>query len=144
MNKNISEEIIEIGDKEYTLFLNRTGLVAWEKATNLSQKSQEYQKFTNSSNKETLLENDSNPFEVFGDLDEEIEQITDMYAKFYWIVLYTHHKFSQTEARELFDKAVEEYGIDQLALLAQQMIEDINTDKITNNLKNLKALRPTK
>lgn len=146
MNKNVSEVVIEIGGKEYTLFLNRAGVVAWEKATNLKEKTKEYEKYRDLQ-KEVELTDDSNPFEIYGDLesmDEDIEEMTDVYAKFYWIVLYTHHKLSVSEAKTVFDTAVEEYGIGQLGELAQQMVEDTNTDKMTKNLKNLKALRPTK
>ena len=38
--KEFSKETIEIGGKEYTLFLNRAGIVAWEKFC------KEYQKKT--------------------------------------------------------------------------------------------------
>ena len=43
MNKKFSEEIIEIDGKEYTLFMNRQGVVNWEKITKLKEKSQKYQ-----------------------------------------------------------------------------------------------------
>ena len=33
MDKNFSEEIIEIDGKEYKLFINRIGIVNWEKMT---------------------------------------------------------------------------------------------------------------
>ena len=35
--KELSKEIIEVNGKEYTLFLNRKGLVAWEKITNATK-----------------------------------------------------------------------------------------------------------
>ena len=37
MNRNFSEEIIEIEGKEYKLFLNRAGIAIWEKTTKFSE-----------------------------------------------------------------------------------------------------------
>ena len=48
MDKNISEEKIEIGGVEYTLFLNRTGIVNWEKMTKLNKKAQKYNEMAQS------------------------------------------------------------------------------------------------
>ena len=59
------------------------------------------------------------------------------------MALFKNHNLSKQEAGELFDKALEEYGIDQLAELAQQMIETANKNN-NSNLKNLKALKSTK
>lgn len=51
MNNHISEEIIEIGGKEYTLFLNRKGITTWENKTNISSKALELQKKENARKK---------------------------------------------------------------------------------------------
>lgn len=62
-------------------------------------------------------------------------------------MLYTEHKLSVNQANELYDKAILEYGEEQLIELGRQMIEDTNMDKVSKNkenLKNLTALRPTK
>ena len=141
MNKNISEEIIEIDGKEYTLFVNRIGIVNWEKATKLASTIKNVQdKY--SKEDDVVFDDNCNPFESNYDIDDDEKELYDIYSKFYWMALYTHHKLSINEANDLFYKAIDEYGINQLAELAQQMIEAINTDN--RNLKNLKALKSTK
>ena len=68
--KELSKEIIEIGGKEYTLFLNRKGIVAWEKYTRQEEeKYQELQKKYASLDLDNIIENfdelddKTNPFE---------------------------------------------------------------------------------
>ena len=142
MNKNISEEIIEIDGKEYTLFINRTGIVNWEKATKLDSTAKEIeQKYKNNDN-EVVFDDNFDPFSSDNNIDEDEQKLYDAYSKFYWMALYKNHKLTIKEADELFYKAVDEYGINQLAELAQQMIESANTDN--TNLKNLKALKSTR
>lgn len=151
MNKNISEEIIEIGGKEYTLFLNRTGIVNWEKMTKLSEKAENYKELASNLQKveEVEITDETNPFEMYGDynedaLNEQIDEMKELYVKFYWIALYTHHKLSLTQVRELFDIAEEEYGLEQLGQLANQMVENANKDLVNKERKNLKALKSVK
>ena len=142
MNKKFSEEIIEIDGKEYTLFMNRQGVVNWEKYTKLGEKSEKYKnKYVDT--KEIELTDDFNPFGDNDTLEEDTQEMKDIYSKFYWIALYTNHKFKISEANELFEKAIEEYGLEQLADLAQQMLDNVNTNT-NQNLKNLKALKPKK
>ena len=146
MNKNFSEVIIEIDGKEYTLFVNRAGVTNWEKATKLKEKSKEYELKYMNVNQDSNYEfsDEINPLEGdFEDLDEDEKVLIDVYRKFYWMALYQYHKLSIKDASDLFDKALEEYGIEQLAELAQQILEDINTNN-NQNLKNLKALKSTK
>ena len=149
MNINVSEEIIEIGGKEYKLFLNRIGIVNWEKMTKLQEKSKEIQELTKKLEQESEIEltDDTNPFELYDTSEEEmnskIDEMTDIYAKLYWVMLYTHHKLSMSEAKKLFDEAVEEYGIEQISQLANQMIEQANKDNMGKPRKNLKALKST-
>lgn len=145
MNKSFSEEIIEIDGKEYTLFVNRIGVVNWEKATKLKDKSKYYEdKYANSDKEEYEFNDDINPFEGdMKDLEEDEKTLIDVYSKFYWMALYKNHKLSVADANSLFEKALEEYGIEQLADLAQQMLENINSNN-NKNLKNLKALKSTK
>ena len=146
MNKNFSEEIIEIDGKEYTLFVNRAGVTNWEKATKLKEKSKEYEKKYMNNNQDDNYEfsDEINPLEGdFEDLDEDEKVLIDVYRKFYWMALYQNHKLSIKDASDLFDKALEEYGIEQLAELAQQILENINSNN-NQNLKNLKALKSTK
>jgi len=153
--KELSKEIIEIGGKEYTLFLNRKGIVAWEKYTKQEEKKyQELQKKYASLDLDKIVNNfdelddKTNPFEgleEIDDMDSDKELIIKLYERLYWIMLYTEHKLSISEAKELYDQARKEYGDEQVVLLGKQMIDDVNNDPNQNeNLKNLKALRPKK
>lgn len=150
--KEFGKEIIEIDGKEYTLFLNRKGVITWEKLTNAIHKAEEIEnKYKNIENidsgKEIEIQDGDNPFEIAEEVklgfEDDSETMINMYKKLYWIMLYEEHKLDYKDVEILWDKAVEEYGVDQLAELAFQMIEDANTNKV-NNLKNLKALRPKK
>jgi hypothetical protein len=143
MNKKFSEEIIEIDGKEYTLFMNRQGVVNWEKITKLKEKSQKYQEKYIELNEDFELTDDFDPFQEDKTLEDDVNEMHDIYSKFYWIALYTNHKFTISEANKLFEKAMEEYGFEQLADLAQQMLDNVNTNT-NQNLKNLKALKPKK
>lgn len=148
MDKNISEEIIEIGGVEYTLFLNRTGIVNWEKMVKLNEKSKEYQNLANELTQDVEITDETDPFALYSDeevekLETQLESMKDLYLKFYWVALYTHHKLPISQVRTLFDEAIEEYGLDQLAELANQMLENANKDLINKKRKNLKALKST-
>ena len=154
--QEFSKEKIEIAGKEYTLFLNRKGILSWENITKASKRAEEAQErnkelFKNFSSDEPIEVSDNdNPFDYANDtelekLEAEIEQLKEIYVKFYWIALYENHKLSINETTELFKKAEEEYGLEQLINLANQMVEDANTNKYgTTEIKKLKALRPAK
>ena len=152
MNKNISEEIIEIGGKEYTLFLNRIGIINWERMVNLNDKADEFNqtaKELQEEQQEVEITDDTNPFEMYSDVNEDelnkqLNEMIDIYVKFYWVALYTHHKLTIGQVKELFNVAMEEYGIEQLSELANQMIETANSDLMKKERKNLKALKSTK
>lgn len=146
--KEFSQEIIEIDGVEYTLFLNRAGILAWEQ---YSQKENGYltssQKLYNeiSDEKEFEISDDTNPFEDAEKLLKGEESTIKTFKKMFWILLYTHHKLPLSKAEELFDKACEEYGREQVIALENQMVADANTDRVTNeSTKKLPALRPTK
>lgn len=150
--KEIGKEIIEIGGVEYTLFLNRKGIIAWEKYA--KEEAEIVRKLTQDIQNIKLegeIKEDTNPFEGLDILDntEESERVTTLYfQKLYWIMLYENHKFSFEKAKELYNEAVKEYGEEQLIQLGNQMLEDANSNIIQEEeqteLKNLKALRPTK
>ena len=138
--KEFSKETIEIDGTEYTLFLNRKGLVSWENITKVTQKADElknkYQETVKQLQDDKPIEvsDDANPFDFADDNAEDLskdeEELRNIYIKFYWIVLYENHKLTLSEATELFGKAEKEYGIEQLILLANQMIEDEHRDII--------------
>jgi len=146
-----SKEIIEIEGKEYTLFLNRQGIVALEKFTRQEKAQIEnLQKTYSEIEKGEFVEikDDTNPFEGLEDFSVNVSELQDkIYEKLFWIMLQTTQKISFSEARELYAKAKEEYG-SQVIALCDQMLEDANVDKVTveekKETKKLAALRPTK
>lgn len=154
--KNLSTEVIEIDGKEYTLFLNRKGVVAFEKYSKEEQeKIQKIQEKYKSSlealeNADCKIDDNTNPFEDLNDFDEietDIEVEKTIYIKIYWIMLYENHKLSLNAVKDLYEKACKEYGEDKVRQLADQMVEEINIAPKTeanDNLKNLKALKPKK
>ena len=150
--KEFSKEIINIAGKDYTLFLNRKGIVAWEKFAKeenrkMEEVQQRYNELFNGSNEE--ITDETNPFENIEDIENDSDNISNSYRKLYWIMLYENHKLSLTQVNELYDKAMEEYGEVQLIALATQMIEDANKNGLEEEedkkkLKNLPALKPRK
>ena len=152
--KEISIEKIEIDGIEYSLFLNRKGIVAWERITTLQKQAKEMQKkYENISTDYEPIEvrDGDNPFELteqenLDELETDTAKLRDIYVKFYWVALYEHHKLAISKVEELFKIAENEYGLEQIIELANQMIEDINSDKhgAKTKTKKLKALRPTK
>ena len=150
--KDFSKEIINIDGVDYTLFLNRDGIVTWEKLSNAMKKTSEIESHYKDglpSLEEMEIKDGDNPFELAkqqsSQLEKDEEMLTDMYIKFYWIMLYENHKLDLKDVKVLWEKAVQEYGIEQLIELGMQMLDDANRNKLENqNLKNLKALRPKK
>lgn len=150
--KSISEEIIEVDGKEYTLFLNRKGVVAWEKDTaevqsRLQELENKYSNFEEKIVSEKKKANDDNPFEGLDDVDgmeEDARLMHETFDSLYRIMLYTHHPMNRDKASEWYNKACEEYGEQQMMALGSQMISDMNVDTNQQELKKLKALRPTK
>lgn len=145
-----SKETISINGTDYTLFLNRKGIVAWEKYNKeikeeLEAKSSKYQGYVDGTT-EINLSDDANPFDGLDSIDEidnDRKLLTKVYKRLYWIMLYSEHKLLVSKAEELYDLACEEYGEEQVIDLAVQMIEEANIEK-NKNLKNLKALKPKK
>lgn len=157
--KEFSKEVIEIDGKEYTLFLNRLGVVAFERYTEQIQNGvidttekvkQLAEKY---SGQELEIKEDTNPFDdeflkESGELLERAEKhALEASRRLYWIMLYTEHKLSLEEAGKLYDTACQEYGREQVDALGMQMIEEVNSNKLDNEkkeLKNLKALHQPK
>lgn len=154
--QEFSKEKIEIAGTEYTLFLNRKGILSWENITKASKIAEEAQE----RNKDLIEKLDTdepikvadndNPFDYANDeeldkIEAELEKLKEIYIKFYWIALYENHKLSVSEVKDLFIEAEKEYGLEQLVNLANQMVEDANKNKYgTTEIKKLKALRPAK
>ena len=145
--KEFSKEIINIGGVDYTLFLNRKGVVAWENITKASRNKSNLEKTLSSINEEIIVKDGDNPFEISNaeELLSAENETKEYYAKLYWIMLYEEHKLDYSKVQELFEEAITEYGLDALAELAVQMMEDANKNQSeSNELKKLAALRPKK
>lgn len=146
-----SNEVIEIEGKEYTLFLNRAGVVAIEKFTREEKlKVENLQKIVDDVETGGIVEinDDTDPLAGLEDMVESSMIIQkNTYKKIFWIMLRTTQKIPFSEACRLYDAACQEYG-NQVDMLIEQMMSDVNVDRITpeenKNVKNLKALRPTK
>lgn len=147
--KEFSKEIINIDGVDYTLFLNRKGIVAWENITKATKRQNELRDKIKGlkSDEEIEIKAGDNPFEISGadDILEAEEQSKTYYKKLFWIMLYENHKLDYKDVEVLFDKAVTEYGYESLIELSLQMLEDANINQSENNeLKKLTALRPKK
>lgn len=146
-----SKETIEIEGKEYTLFLNRAGVVAIEKYTREEKKKVEnLQKIVSDVENGGIVQitDDTDPLAGLEDMVETSKNVQkDTYKKIFWIMLNTTQKIPYNEACRLYDVAYEEYG-NQVDKLLEQIMSDVNEDKTlpeeNKNVKNLKALRPTK
>lgn len=147
--KEFSKEIINIGGVDYTLFLNRKGIVAWESITKIMRRQSSLEEQVDKIKEDEVIEikDGDNPFEIShaDDIMSAEGETIEYYAKLYWIMLYENHPMDYSKAKELFNQAMEEYGLDALAELSVQMLEDANINKSENNeLKKLTALRPKK
>ena len=145
--KEFSQETINIGGVDYTLFLNRRGIIAWENITKAKRNKSRLEETVKDINQDIEIKEGDNPFEI-AKVDEVLsaeDETMEYYDKLYWIMLYENHKLDYSKVKELFKQAVEEYGIEALCELAIQMIEDANRNMNENKeLKKLAALRPKK
>lgn len=157
--KEFSKDTIEIDGKEYTLFLNRLGVVAYERYTEQIQNNikdltkQVIEVGQGLEEKELVINDETNPFE--DEFVKKAEELTseaeknglELSKRVFWILLYTNHKLTLKEASELYDKACKEYGREQVDELVTLMIAEVNSNKFENenkDLKNLKALHQRK
>lgn len=157
--KEFSKDVIEIDGKEYTLFLNRLGVVAYERYTEQIQNDikdltkQVIEAGQGLEGKELVINDETNPFE--DEFVKKAEELTskaeknglELSKRIFWILLYTNHKLTLKEASELYDKACKEYGREQVDELVTLMIAEVNSNKFENenkDLKNLKALHQRK
>lgn len=144
--KNFSEEVIEVNEKEYKLFLNRAGISLWEKTTKFS----EFLKLIGKQYgdmEDVEVNDDFNPNEIlekYENVDDDEETLRKSVVMFYCIALSKNHNMSLNETKEWFASAENDYGIDQLTALMIQMIENANIPTQSENLKNLKALKSTR
>lgn len=145
--KEFSKEIINIDGVDYTLFLNRKGIVAWESITKASRNKSKLEETFDKINEEIEIKDGDNPFEI-SNADEVLSaenESKEYFIKLYWIMLYENHKLDYSKVQELFAIAEKTYGFDALSELAMQMVEDANINTSENNeLKKLAALRPKK
>jgi len=150
-DKQKCQEVIEIDDKEYSLFLNRQGMISLEKycGKNLNMLTEKYN-FLITEKEEKISDevtDDTNPFDDIDiKIEDKDEQVSDeILNRTYWILLWTNHKLPISKVEELMKSAVKEYGAVQLIALVNQMVRDITEDpNPIGDLKNLKALKPMK
>ena len=150
--KEFSEEIIEIAGTEYKLFLNRKGIVAWDKYAREENRKIQQIEIELFNEKNPKITKETNPFENINENagEENDKIVSNSYRKLYWIMLYENYKFNLDKVNELYDLAVKEYGEEQLIALGNQMIDDANTNRVqepekeTKSTKKLQALRPSK
>lgn len=149
--KELSKEFIEIDGKEYTLFLNRKGIIAWDKFAREENRKIQDLEVSMLTIKNAPITIETNPFENINEnmAEENDNMVSKSYRKLYWIMLYENHKLNIDEVNELYDKAIKEYGEEQLIALGNQMLDDANTNKFEEteektSTKKLPALRPNK
>lgn len=149
--KEFSKEIISIGGVDYTLFLNRKGIVAWENLTKAIQNRADLEEKVKTilNDDELTIKDGDDPFEISlaNEMLDIEEKAKSYYKKLYWVMLYEEHKLNYSDVEKLFDQAESEYGFEALTELATQMIEEANKDKMmseNNELKKLAALKPKK
>ena len=89
--KEFSKETINIDGVDYTLFLNRKGIVAWESITKESKKQNslksKLEELNIESEKEIEIKSGDNPFEISGAeaILETEEETKQYYKKLFWI-----------------------------------------------------------
>ena len=83
--KDFSKEIINIDGEDYTLFLNRKGIIAWEKYANEenSKLSEISKKYDNILDTNAEITEDTNPFEDIEDIEEDVNTASNSYKKLY-------------------------------------------------------------
>ena len=142
---NSNQEILVVDGKEYILTLNRKGIEAIEKYTNLSKKKDKLRKL--STTVEEYVENislDEDPFAGIDDtVEENLEETMELLKRTLWICLWERHHMNIEEVRELIVKIIDEDKRDELNATIEKLTEGVNRTP-NDYLKNTKALRASK
>lgn len=142
---NSNQEILTVGGKEYTLTLNRKGVEAIEKYTNLSKKREKLEKLSVKNGKtDEYIENislDEDPFaNISDDVEENLEETMELLKRTLWICLWEKHHMNIEEVRELIVKIIDEDKLDELNSAIEKLTEGVNKTP-SDYLKNTKALK---
>lgn len=141
-----NQEIILVGEKEYTLTLTRKGITAIEKYTSLSKKKDEFKKNEQNSIKyvDEIKENED-PFADLNDEEQErkIDESLELMKRVLWICLWDAHKMSIEQVRELLVQIIDENKYDELNSVIEKLVANINKQP-SEYLKNMKALKAQK
>ena len=141
---NSNQETLVVDGKEYVLTLNRKGVEAIEKYTNLSKKKEKLEKMSvKGSNKDEYIENislDEDPFADIGDVEENLEETMELLKRTLWICLWERHHMNIEEVRELIVKIIDEDKLDELNSAIEKLTEGVNKTP-SDYLKNTKALK---
>ena len=141
---NSNQETLVVDGKEYVLTLNRKGVEAIEKYTNLSKKKEKLEKMSvKGSNKDEYIENislDEDPFADIGDVEENLEETMELLKRTLWICLWERHHMNIEEVRELIVKIIDEDKLDELNSAIEKLTEGVNKTP-SDSLKNTKELK---
>lgn len=139
---NSNQEILVVGGKEYILSLNRKGVEAIEKYTNLSKKKADLMKIANKDNSKYIEEIplDEDPFANLEDTQDEIEETMELLKRTLWVCLWENHKMNIEQVRELIVEIIDEDKIDELNSAIEKLTEGVNKTP-SSYLKNTKALK---
>lgn len=139
---NSNQEILVVGGKEYILSLNRKGVEAIEKYTNLSKKKADLMKIANKDNSKYIEEIplDEDPFANLEDTQDEIEETMELLKRTLWVCLWENHKMNIEQVRELIVEIIDEDKIDELNSVIEKLTDGVNKTP-SSYLKNTKALK---
>ena len=143
---NSNQEILVVGGKEYTLSLNRKGIEAIEKYTNLSKKKDELKALSNQVMSGEYIKDiplDADPFADVGDIEDNLEETMELLKRTLWICLWENHKMNIEETRELLIQIIDEDKLEELNQVIEKLSEGVNKLP-ADYLKNTKALTAQK
>lgn len=143
---NSNQEILVVGGKEYILSLNRKGVEAIEKYTNLSKKKDRLMKIGKETKEEYKEEIalDEDPFADLGDdMDDDIEETMELLKRTLWVCLWENHHMNIEQVRELIIEIIDEDKLDELNDVISKLTDGVNSTP-KGYLKNTKALRASK
>lgn len=145
---NSNQEIIEIGEKEYTLTLNRKGIEAIEKYTHLKDKADGLKELAKNSEINYIdeISLDEDPFaNTVSNEEEKMNEVLELAKRVLWICLWDTHHLNIDEVRELLIKIIDENKLDELNGKMEKLIQNATKEQTSNEyLKNMKALKAQK
>ena len=144
MNNN--QEILVVGGKEYILSLNRKGIEAIEKYTNLSKRKDKLMKIGKETKENEYVEDsplDEDPFAEIDNTEDDIEETMELLKRTLWVCLWENHHLNIEQVRELIVEIIDEDKLDELNNVISKLTDGVNNTP-KGYLKNTKALRASK